>query len=100
MLADGLEDEVKGLMLKGYSRDLISMQALGYSHFIEYFNNRASYDETVERLKRDTRRFAKRQFTWFRREPDARWVDITGAETPPEIVAKIKKSVEIPDKLV
>jgi len=54
----------------------------------------------VELLKRDTRRFAKRQFTWFRREPDARWVDITGAASPQEIVAKIKKSIEIPDKLV
>ena len=100
MIAEGLEDEVKGLMLRGYSRDLISMQALGYSHFIEYFSNQASYDETVELLKRDTRRFAKRQFTWFRREPDARWVDVTGAATPREIVAKIKKSIEIPDKLV
>lgn len=100
MIAEGLEDEVKGLMLKGYSRDLISMQALGYSHFIEYFSNRASYGETVELLKRDTRRFAKRQFTWFRREPDARWVDITGAASPQEIVARIKKSIEIPDKLV
>jgi len=100
MIAEGLEDEVKGLMLKGYSRDLVSMQALGYSHFLEYFSNRASSGETVELLKRDTRRFAKRQFTWFRREPDARWVDITGAASPQEIVAKIKKSIEIPDKLV
>jgi tRNA dimethylallyltransferase len=100
MIAEGLEDEVKGLMLKGYSRDLISMQALGYSHFIEYFSSRASYGETVELLKRDTRRFAKRQFTWFRREPDARWVDITGAASPQEITARIKKSIEIPDKLV
>jgi tRNA dimethylallyltransferase len=99
MIAEGLEDEVKGLMLKGYSRDLVSMQALGYSHFLEYFSNRASSGETVELLKRDTRRFAKRQFTWFRREPDARWVDITGAASPQEIVAKIKKSIEIPDKL-
>jgi len=100
MLVQGLEAEVKGLMLKGYSGDLISMQALAYSHFIDYYNGRAGYEETVELLKRDTKRYAKRQFTWFRREPDARWVDITGMENPSEIVAQIKKTIEIPDNLV
>jgi len=100
MIEGGLEAEVKGLMLKGYNSGLISMQAIGYSHFIDYYNNRVSFDETVELLKRDTKRFAKRQFTWFRREPDARWVDITGLETPGEIVQQIKKTIEIPDNLV
>jgi tRNA dimethylallyltransferase len=100
MIEQGLEHEVKMLMLKGYSRNLVSMQALGYSHFIDYFNNKASLEDTIELLKRDTKRFAKRQFTWFRREPDARWVDITGLEKAGEIVAQIKKIVEIPDTLV
>ena len=100
MIEEGLEAEVKGLILKGYSSDLISMHAIGYSHFIDYFNDRASLDETVEHLKRDTKRFAKRQFTWFRREPDARWVDITGLENPVEIALQIKKTIEIPDNLV
>jgi tRNA dimethylallyltransferase len=100
MIEQGLEAEVKGLMIKGYTRDLSSMQAIGYSHFIDYFNDRTSFEETVELLKRDTKRFAKRQFTWFRREPDARWVDITGLENPAEIVQQIKKTIEIPDNLV
>jgi len=100
MLEQGLEHEVKMLMLKGYTRELVSMQALGYSHFFDYFSNKASLEETVELLKRDTKRFAKRQFTWFRREPDARWVDITGLETAGEIVAQIKKTIDIPDTLV
>jgi len=100
MIADGLEDEVKGLMLKGHGRDLISMQALGYSHFIDYFNGKAGYDETVLLLKRDTKRFAKRQFTWFRREPDARWVDVTGLDDPREIVERIKKNIDISSNLV
>jgi tRNA dimethylallyltransferase len=100
MIAEGLENEVKGLVLKGYSGDLVSMQAIGYSHFIDYFSNRASLAETVALLKRDTKRFAKRQFTWFRREPDARWVDITGLQEPAAIVARIKKTIEIPDSLV
>lgn len=100
MVEQGLEYEVKMLMLKGYRRDLVSMQALGYSHFIDYFSNKASFEQTIELLKRDTKRFAKRQFTWFRREPDARWVDITGLEKAGEIVAQIKKTIEIPDTLV
>ena len=100
MIELGLEHEVKMLMLKGYTRDLVSMQALGYSHFIDYFSNKASLEDTIVLLKRDTKRFAKRQFTWFRREPDARWVDITGLETAGEIVAQIKKTIEIPDTLV
>jgi len=100
MIEQGLEHEVKMLMLKGYTRDLVSMQALGYSHFMDYFSNKASREETVELLKRDTKRFAKRQFTWFRREPDARWVDITGLEKAAEIAAQIKKTVDIPDTLV
>ncbi len=100
MIADGLEQEVKMLMLKGYSGDLVSMQAIGYQHFIDYFNGRKGYDETVELLKRDTKRFAKRQFTWFRREPDAKWVDITGLENAGDIVSRVKKSVEISDSLV
>ncbi len=100
MLADGLEHEVKMLMLKGYNRDLVSMQAIGYQHFIDYFSGKAGYEETVELLKRDTKRFAKRQFTWFRREPDARWVDITGLQDAGDIAQRIKKSVEISGNLV
>lgn len=100
MLAAGFEDEVKGLMLKGYGRDLISMQAIGYQHFIDYFDNRTDYATTVELLKRDTKRFAKRQFTWFRREPDARWVDITGVDDPQEIVRRIKKYIDISGNVV
>lgn len=100
MIAEGLEDEVKGLMLKGYSRELASMQAIGYQHFINYFSSTATYEQTVELLKRDTKRFAKRQFTWFRREPDARWVDITSVEDAAEIVVRIKKNIEISNNLV
>jgi tRNA dimethylallyltransferase len=100
MLAEGLEEEVKMLMLKGYGTGLVSMQALGYQHFIRYFDGKAGYDETVGLLKRDTKRFAKRQFTWFRREPDSRWIDITGLSEPQDIVRQIKKSIEISDSLV
>jgi tRNA dimethylallyltransferase len=100
MIADGLADEVKSLMLQGHGGSLVSMQALGYSHFLEHFNGKTSFEEAVQLLKRDTKRFAKRQFTWFRREPDARWVDITGLTEPADIAARIKKSIDISGKVV
>jgi len=100
MLAYGLEAEVKSLKEKGYNAELPSMQALGYKHFMNFLQGTASRDETVALLKRDTRRFAKRQFTWFRREPDAVWVDITGLSRPIEIVERIKKNIEISNNLV
>jgi tRNA dimethylallyltransferase len=100
MIDQGLESEVKTLMDRGYGPDLISMQGLGYKHFMAYFLGRTSREEAVALLKRDTKRYAKRQFTWFRREPDATWVDITGLVRAEDILERIKKYVEISKKLV
>jgi tRNA dimethylallyltransferase len=100
MLADGLEAEVKHLMDLGYGPELASMQALGYKHFMNYYLGKTSRDETVALLKRDTRRYAKRQFTWFRREPQTIWVDITGLLQPAEIAERIKKYIDISNNLV
>ncbi|MGE5807840.1 MAG: tRNA (adenosine(37)-N6)-dimethylallyltransferase MiaA [Nitrospirota bacterium] len=100
MIEGGLEAEVRRLLDRGYPADLVSMQGLGYKQFIDHFLGRTSRDEAVALLKRDTKRYAKRQFTWFRREPDAVWVDITGLERAEDILEKIKKYVEISNKLV
>jgi len=100
MIAAGLEDEVRRLMENGYPRELSSMQGLGYKHFLDYFLGKTSREEAVVFLKRDTRRFAKRQFTWFRREPEAVWVDISGLMEVDEIIAGIKKNIEISNKVV
>jgi tRNA dimethylallyltransferase len=100
MLDQGLESEVKALMDRGFNPDLISMQGLGYKHFMAHFLGRTSRDEAIALLKRDTKRYAKRQFTWFRRENDATWVDITGLERAERILERIKKYVEISKKLV
>jgi tRNA dimethylallyltransferase len=91
---------VRSLMERGYSPDIASLQGLGYRHFIDHFIGKTSRDEAIALLKRDTRRFAKRQFTWFRREPEAIWVDISGLTEPAEIVERIKKYVEISTKVV
>lgn len=75
MLDDGLVDEVRALKEEGYTRDMVSMQGLGYKEILDYLDGRMTLSEAVTLLKRDTRRFAKRQLTWFRREKDVTWVD-------------------------
>lgn len=72
MLAAGLIDEVKGLLDMGFSKELRTMQSLGYRHVVSYLEGAENLSQTAERIKRDTRKYAKRQLTWFRRE-DARW---------------------------
>ena len=75
MLEQGLEAEVRQLVSEGYSRDLVSMQGLGYKEIIDYIQGRCSFEEAVYTLKRDTRHFAKRQITWFKREKHVTWVN-------------------------
>ena len=75
MMDQGLLDEVKCLVSRGYSLDLKSMQSIGYRHMGMYLKGEVSYDEAVRLLKRDTRRYAKRQFTWFNKEKDLIWID-------------------------
>ena len=75
MLEAGLISEVDNLLKKGYDSSLVSMQGLGYKEFIPYLQGERSLEEAVYILKRDTRHFAKRQLTWFRRERDVRWLD-------------------------
>lgn len=75
MIDEGLVEEVKGLLKRGCTPDMISMQGLGYKEIISYLNGECSLDDAIYILKRDTRHFAKRQLTWFRRERDVIWVD-------------------------
>lgn len=75
MLEKGLLDEVEALRQKGYHKDMVSMQGLGYKELLAFLEGENSYDEAVRILKRDTRHFAKRQLTWFRRERDVIWIN-------------------------
>lgn len=76
MLERGLVDEVKSLVRDYHvAREDVSMQGLGYKEILEYLEGMCTYEEAIYKLKRDTRHFAKRQITWFRREPDVIWVD-------------------------
>ena len=75
MMAEGLVDEVKMLMNMGCRRDSTAMQGLGYKEILDHLDNKCSLEEAVYTLKRDTRHFAKRQLTWFRRERDVLWIN-------------------------
>lgn len=76
MMERGLIQEVQELLAQGYSRDLPSMQGLGYKEMIGYLEGEYSYQEALRRVKRNTRRFAKRQRTWFRKEEGVYWFSI------------------------
>ena len=73
MLAEGLLNEVQSLLEQGYGPGLKSMQSIGYRHMCQYLAGQTPWDATVEEIKRDTRRYAKRQFTWFKSDPDIIW---------------------------
>lgn len=74
MIANGLVDEVKKLISK-YSELPTAIQGLGYKEVVLYLNNEITYDEMVEKIKLETRHYAKRQLTWFRRNKDITWIN-------------------------
>lgn len=87
MLEEGLIDEVKNVTSK-YNISKTALQGLGYKEVIEFLNNNISYDEMVEKLKMETRRYAKRQLTWFRRNKKIEWYNIN--EIAEKIVSENK----------
>lgn len=89
MMEAGLLEETRRLLRAGLSPDSQSMQAIGYKELVLYLTERCSLSEAVELLKRNTRRYAKRQLTWFRAMPEILWHDV-GVEGQEEIFAKIR----------
>ncbi|MBQ9814400.1 MAG: tRNA (adenosine(37)-N6)-dimethylallyltransferase MiaA [Lachnospiraceae bacterium] len=98
MMDEGLADEVKGLLDSGISPDSLAMQGLGYKEIADYILGKCSLDEAVYKLKLNTRHFAKRQITWFKREKDAIWVnyeDFAGIEEMTKHIINILKEKDI-----
>jgi tRNA dimethylallyltransferase len=88
MIDAGLIDEVKRLLDNGYSENLKPMQSIGYRHIVDYIKGRLSWDEALSTLKRDTRRYAKRQMTWFKADLQTVWMK---PEQSKDIIRLIRK---------
>ncbi|MCD8300908.1 MAG: tRNA (adenosine(37)-N6)-dimethylallyltransferase MiaA [Clostridiales bacterium] len=96
MLSAGLLDEVRTLKDRGCRRGMTSMQGLGYKELLDYVDGLTSYDEAVRLIKRDTRHFAKRQLTWFRREKDVIWINKADFNKEEDILDKIISLIRAP----
>lgn len=77
MIEDGLLDEVKALKKSGIKRDTTAIQAIGYKELYDYFDGLCSLNEAIDKIKQESRRYAKRQLTWFKRNKDINWIDLT-----------------------
>lgn len=89
MIDNGLLEEVKALSARGYTRDFVSMQGLGYKEILSYLEGECTCSEAIEILKRDTRHFAKRQITWFKREQDVTWINKDEFQNDNEIIGRM-----------
>lgn len=90
MVAAGLLDEVRGLLARGYGAGLPAMQGIGYRQFVEVAAGQLDTARALALMQRDTVRYAKRQVTWFAREPDVRWIDVAGAGGATGVAAAIE----------
>ncbi|RLD14020.1 tRNA (adenosine(37)-N6)-dimethylallyltransferase MiaA [candidate division KSB1 bacterium] len=93
MLSQGLIDEVQALLERGYSPELNALNTVGYKEVIQYLKNELTLDEMTERIKRNSRRYAKRQFTWFRADKRIRWQTIQTADDLEKLAKKIVREV-------
>jgi tRNA dimethylallyltransferase len=91
MLVRGLLDEVRRLLDGGYRHALTAGQAIGYKELVPVAEGTATLEDAVEEVKRATRRFAKRQLTWFRADPRVAWLDVTGLD--PQLAADAAMSL-------
>ena len=92
-VAAGLRQEIRRLLARGYAPELPSLQSIGYREFVEVEQGRLTEDEALRRMQRDTVRYAKRQWTWFTREPDIEWIDVEAAGSPARVAERIARQL-------
>ena len=95
MIVAGLIEEVKALIDAGYSRDCTAMQSFGYKEIVDYLDGKHRRDEAIALLKQNTRRFAKRQLTWFRQDSRIEWVDTSQYPSPDEVVDNLLERITV-----
>lgn len=90
MVAAGLAAEVEQLLQRGYDESLPAMHGIGYRDFVRVVRGKTSEEDALRTMQRDTVRYAKRQMTWFRREPDIEWIDIEREGGPERVAAFVE----------
>ena len=93
MIEKGLVNEVRGILDRGYNKELTSMLGIGYKEIIKYLEGKYTLDEAIYILKRDTRRFAKRQLTWFRSIENINWYNIREYHSQSYLIEDILKKI-------
>lgn len=93
MIEQGFVDEVKNILSKGYDKNLNSLNTVGYKEIIQFLEKEISLDRAVELIKRNTRHYAKRQLTWFRKDKRIQWFDLSDINQIDKIVYEIVKSL-------
>jgi len=94
MLEDGLVNEVTNILKQNYSKDLNSLNSVGYKEIISYLNHEISFEESVRLIKRNSRRYAKRQLTWFRKDERIVWFNLDSTDQLENIAAKIVRNIK------
>ena len=93
MIEKGLVDEVKNILASGFSKNINALNTVGYKEIISFLENEITLEHAVELIKRNTRRYAKRQMTWFRKVKEINWLTCNDNTTPEEIVSLILKKM-------
>lgn len=94
MIKDGLIDEVKSLLGMGYSKDLNAFKTIGYQEVVEYLEGQESFERTIEKIKRNTRHFARRQLIWFRKYRDSIWLDANDEGVLEKVVEIVEEDAQ------
>ena len=98
MIREGLLDEIRSLLAEGIPENATAMQAIGYKEFVDALAGRATLEEAIASLQQSSRRYAKRQLTWFKRNPQVRWLRRDAGTTGEEILSLARQALNNFDK--